>query len=700
MDIFDTCSRVNDLFELDREVEARDKLIQLLDYLEKTQIPYSELVNRLIRRSGLYPYLKTETATWEDRCAYEAFKVDVGLELPVTLHREQSSVLKQLIDGKNIAVSAPTSFGKSFIIDAFISLKQPKNVVIIVPTLALTDETRRRLQQKFSGRYKIITTGDVPLGERNILVFPQERAIHYANLIQDLDLLVIDEFYKASPVFDKERSPALLRAILRLGDIAKQKYFLAPNISDLKGNFFTKGMEFALVNFNTVFLEKHELYRQMGKNEERKSQFLIQLLQSAKSKTLVYAATYSNISSLSTLLIDKLPTLELERLHDFEAWLSTNYGRNWHLTKLVKRGVGIHNGQLHRSLSQIQIRLFEDPDGLDTIVSTSSIIEGVNTSAENIVIWSNKKGGRGNPKLDDFTYKNIIGRGARMFRHFVGKIYILEEPPATTNTQLELTLPDQLLGSIDEVKYSRDLTPEQIAKIAAYKEEMRGLLHEDSVAELLNGNELQSSNSTLIRDIASAINSNAKDWNGLGYLNSENPEDWDRLLYKTIRLRSDIWGTEHHKIVAFMKVISNNWTNTIPEMLEELNEYDIGLDEFFKLERTITHNLASLLSDVNLIYRKITKTAIDISPFAARVSFAFLPPNVFRLEEYGLPRMISRKIHHAGLIDLADVTLSLHDCIDQFLASGAQSIKLSVKNLDRFDHYVINHFFEGIQRIK
>jgi reverse gyrase len=47
---------------------------------------------------------------------------------------------------------APTSFGKSFIIDAFIALKQPKNIAIIVPTIALTDETRRRLQRKFSNQ--------------------------------------------------------------------------------------------------------------------------------------------------------------------------------------------------------------------------------------------------------------------------------------------------------------------------------------------------------------------------------------------------------------------------------------------------------------------------------------------------------------------------------------------------------------------
>lgn len=62
--------------------------------------------------------------------------------------------------------------------------------------------------------------------------------------------------------------------------------------------------------------------------------------------------------------------------------------------------------------SQIQIKLFEDEDGLNNIVSTSSIIEGINTSAQNVILWKNKDG---NPKLNSFKYKNVIGRSGRMF---------------------------------------------------------------------------------------------------------------------------------------------------------------------------------------------------------------------------------------------------------------------------------------------
>jgi reverse gyrase len=177
MDIFKTCQIINDFIPSNEE-RAREELIKLLDHCKSENIPYNELINHLIRQLGLYPYLHTETSSWQDKFIHEAFKVNIGGHKTRTLHREQSSVLKDLISGKNLAIIAPTSFGKSFIIDAFIALKQPKNIAIIVPTIALTDETRRRLQRKFSNQYKIITTSEVELSEKNIFIFPQERALH------------------------------------------------------------------------------------------------------------------------------------------------------------------------------------------------------------------------------------------------------------------------------------------------------------------------------------------------------------------------------------------------------------------------------------------------------------------------------------------------------------------------------------------
>ena len=161
---------MNDLITQNKEQQARDSLIILLQELKDKNIEYTPLVNHLIREVGLYPYIDEKTANWQERFVCEAFKVGSGGDNVVTLHREQSYVLKALLNGEDLAISAPTSFGKSFIIDAFIEIKRPDMVVIIVPTLALTDETRRRLYKKFSRIYKIITTTGVELGEKNLLI--------------------------------------------------------------------------------------------------------------------------------------------------------------------------------------------------------------------------------------------------------------------------------------------------------------------------------------------------------------------------------------------------------------------------------------------------------------------------------------------------------------------------------------------------
>ncbi|PAA28169.1 DEAD/DEAH box helicase [Pseudomonas fragi] len=697
MEIFEECGRINNLITEGNEFSARNELIKLLDYFQRQKLEYTPLLNNLIRQTGLYPYLELGSSIWQDRYVHESFKVDTGAPELVTLHREQSLLLSKLLSGKSVAVSAPTSFGKSFVIDSFISIKKPKNIAIIVPTIALTDETRRRLQRKFGLDYKIITTSDQELSDQNIFIFPQERSISYVDKIDVLDMLVIDEFYKASSVFDKERSPSLLKAILKLGDKATQRYFLAPNINKLKDNIFTKGMEFCSLDFNTVFLEKQDLYKEIGKDETKKSQELLRILDSTTGKTLIYAGTYTNIEKLSTLILSNRNKQNTKLLSNFSKWLANNYDPNWGLTNMVLRGTGIHNGQLHRSLSQIQIKLFEEPDALQTIISTSSIIEGVNTSAQNVILWSNLSG-KGRARITDFTYKNIIGRGGRMLRHFVGKIYILEEPPKETDNALNLEIPDELVSDLESRVASEELTPEQIAKIIAYREEMSELIGEKSYKDIKNNSMLQSSNSFLIMDIVKDLKNNPASWNGLGYLNSQNPENWERLLYKVIRLQPAGWGTDYTKVVEFVKILSQNWAKTIPELLQQLNDIDVGVDDFFKLERTVTFKLAALFNDVSIIQKEILgDSAQDISPFVSKLSHAFLPKVVYQLEEYGLPRNISKQIHHAGLIDFNSEELNIYQAIDKLQTLNTQGLNHLIGELDEFDLYILDYFFDGVE---
>ena len=692
MNVFDTCHEINDFLLEKDETQARDRLIKLLDYHAEEEIPYTPLVNHLIRETGLYPYLQTETASWSDRFIYEAFKVDIGRGEERTLHREQSHLLKRIIDGENVAVSAPTSFGKSFIIDAFIALNRPNNVVIIVPTIALTDETRRRLYKKFSDEYKIITTAEVDLAEKNIFIFPQERALSYIDKLETIDLLIVDEFYKAAESFDKERAPSLIRAIIKLGEKAKQKYFLAPNIKEIKNNPFTEDMNFMeVLGFNTVYLEKHELYRNIGNDEQEKGTALLKILNESGTKTLIYAGTYPDIDRVSTLITTSLEIEQNPLLNGFADWLAQNYDPNWKLTHLVRRGTGIHNGRLHRSLSQIQVKLFEEEQGLKNIVSTSSIIEGVNTSAKNVVIWRNRNG---NSKLTDFSYKNIIGRGGRMFQHFIGQIYLLEAPPLEEQTQLEIPFPETLMADVDEEKYKESISKDQIDKIIAFKEEMRTLLG-PAFEKMVQDNVFQSSDSELIKKIALDMKNNPDKWNGLAYLHSENPDHWDRLLYKAMELQPSGWDIRWRDFVSFVKILSNNWKYTIPEFLGELAQHDIDIDKFFMLERNVTFKLSALLADINELQKIMLESKTDISPFISKLSHAFLPSVVYQLEEYGLPRMVSKKLHQAGLINFLDPEITIHSTIKAFHSIGIEQL-LSVESLDVFDKYILDFFYDGI----
>lgn len=342
-DMFELMHEINDCINDGKVDDARNLVIKALADIEKNRREFPAPLNHFIRSVGLYPYLNLDDASWQEKFVYETFKVDVGGE-NVTLHKEQSSLLKMLIEGKDIAVSAPTSFGKSFVVDSFIAIKKPRNVMIIVPTIALTDETRRRIQKKFAHEYKIITTTDVEPGEKNIYIFPQERATNYISIINELDILIIDEFYKASKEHDKERSPSLLRAILKLSEKSKQRYFLAPNIKHLNESIFTQGMEFISLDFNTVFLDKFNVYQDVDKEIYTKSDALLDIFQDYDGNTLIYAGTYSAIAELANLIIAETPVQKSELLSDFAHWLTKNYSRNWQLTNLVKCGCGIHNG--------------------------------------------------------------------------------------------------------------------------------------------------------------------------------------------------------------------------------------------------------------------------------------------------------------------------------------------------------------------
>ncbi|MGS4443452.1 hypothetical protein ACKUSX_10475 [Enterobacter roggenkampii] len=88
--------------------------------------------------------------------------------------------------------------------------------------------------------------------------------------------------------------------------------------------------------------------------------------------------------------------------------------------------MAFHDGALPRHITSSIIDYFNE--GLIKVLfCTSTIIEGVNTSAKNIVYFDEKKGK--DLSIDYFDYSNIKGRAGRLMEHYSGNIFNFNPPP-------------------------------------------------------------------------------------------------------------------------------------------------------------------------------------------------------------------------------------------------------------------------------
>ncbi len=693
--IFDKCVEIYEILnDNNKETEAKRELFYLLDEIQDKAL-YPPILNHLIRQFGLYPYMNQSTSILEDRFLLECFKTNIGEDEPKVLHREQSRVLKRLLSNDSLILSAPTSFGKSFIIDALIAIKKPKNILIIVPTISLLDETRRRLTRKFYD-YKIITTTQqTKLENNNIFIFSPERAVEYFSFIRKenikLDFFIVDEFYKISKEYENERFAPLQNAILKYTNISSQRYYVCPNIDKInnKNSILCEGMEFECLNFNTVFININKCYKEQNFKKEQK---IIDIIK-RDEKTLVYTQSQSNIKKVCEILVENTIIENSNALlENFAKWLSKYYGEHY-LNDTLKIGVGIHHGRLHRCLSQLQVRLFEGKDLLKTIVSTSSLIEGVNIPAKNLILWDKKNGAK---NINHFTYKNIIGRSGRMFKYFIGEVYLFESPNEDDNQEkiLDVEIKSESLSINDEINNE---IPDNIqVEVENNQLEIIKLIGRDKF-NLLKKETLLKNDLGVIIKIIQILQS--KDFNSeiFTYLFNDEPDKW-YILSRIASIR------EFHcknigdiNTVELVKKISRNWIKPLPELIKDMQ---IDLDDFFKFENHVAFKVASLFSDINILQKILyPEKWIDISSFVTKLSNVFLPSVVYTLEEFGLPRIISKKLHECGFINFENKELTLEQALDKFKEYTADDIIniLKENNLyDDFEDYILNYFYDGL----
>ncbi|MCL2083258.1 MAG: DEAD/DEAH box helicase [Oscillospiraceae bacterium] len=416
----------------------------------------------IIEAIGFYPYISKNAEsihldTLADEIRQKSFLSDF---LPNTyMHSKQKELSDYLRSDKNVVASAPTSFGKSLLIEELVASQEYRNIVIIQPTLALLDETRVKLK-KYKTHYKIVvrTSQDHTPEKGDLFLLTAERVMEYVDFPK-IDLLIIDEFYKMSLRCTDNRADILNNAFLKIYDTFNPKfYLLGPNIDGITEGFeerynaiFFKS-DYSLVDCNVIDLSNDYPQNQTQRTiDKQKMSNLCKLLDELNdSQTLVYCATpararrfakeyYEHLVSSNILPKTNLPIIE---------WIEKNISRHWCLAKELKYGIAIHDGSLQKHIGASIIQYFNQRH-LRCVFCTSTIIEGVNTSAKNIVLFDGKKGGK---EIDFFDYSNIKGRSGRLMEHYVGNIYNFAPIPSE----------DSIVIDIPFVEQDKELLPNEI----------------------------------------------------------------------------------------------------------------------------------------------------------------------------------------------------------------------------------------------
>ena len=424
--------------ENNRLKNIRDNYIELMDNSEDST-NFAKIHGDDLYSLGLTVYSKYFTI---DSIFYNSFALSV-LDENISLHPEQLKVIEKIRDNEAIVLSAPTSFGKTFCIFEYIGRFYPQNIVLIVPTLALIDEYTKKIIKKYSSvfrKYKLhsnILEGiEVDFSKYNIFIMTHERIISGMdlNFFKSIDFLVIDEVYKLNTDVNDDRVLVLNMAYYYMSKISKKYVLLAPfikkieNIELLEKKPYFISTEFSPV-VNKVFVE--DILIDKDRMNTCKSILFNKI--DENDKTLIYFPTVASLYKYVNEIIIKEPKLLNidSNIYFFLEWAKNEIHEEWAIVKALERGYLIHNGQVHLGTRVFLLDLFDKLDsGYNKLLCTASLLEGVNTSAKNIIITkpSRRKFKNNGDNFTAFDFFNLVGRTGRLYQHFVGNAYYIKGP--------------------------------------------------------------------------------------------------------------------------------------------------------------------------------------------------------------------------------------------------------------------------------
>lgn len=354
---------------------------------------------------------------------------------------------------ENIVIVAPTSYGKSERFVDFCNKHRDCSILIIAPTKALLSQLKARVQKEQSGR-KIITHPEMyNLRDQNfIAILTQERLLRLLQENKDLffDYVFVDEAHNLLIDDSTNQSRNLLLAkviiILKYRSDSSNFIFLTPflvdpenlnlkyislNLKSFKVSENIKTERYFTIDFcvsNKPVLEIYDQYFNefLKVSEEIHLNEFDLLGQYSGMKNIVYFNSPPKLEKFSKRLSSKLPKIEDEKIlracKDISEFLHEDYS----LLDCMQKGIIYHHGSVPDVIKLYIENLYNELDSMKYIVSTSTLLEGVNIPAEKLFLFEYSKGA-GN--LSASQFKNLVGRICRfkeVFNFKNGSLKMLE----------------------------------------------------------------------------------------------------------------------------------------------------------------------------------------------------------------------------------------------------------------------------------
>ena len=487
---------------------------------------------------------------------------------------------------------------------------------------------------------------------KNIFILTAERVLEFPDL-PHIDFFVIDEFYKISNRLNDSRIDALNVVLLKIMNHQPQAMFLTPTVDSLSEAFREKYQinffktDYALVNTNVAEVRNRNNNPLTGNSKKNK---LFKMLSEQDDSSIVYVKSPNEAYKLAGEYIDYLDELNYEVKNDnleiFE-WIDTNISPEWQLKKLLKYGIGAHNGALPRHVVTSEIELFNERK-LKVLFATVSLIEGVNTVAKNMFIYSQNKG---NNKIDFFDFANIRGRAGRMNQHFTGNVYLFIDKIEGEEFIIDVPSVDQTPVS-DEILIN---IPDDEAKEIKRKRE----LEEDLDSEI---QDIIRDNLISIKGQKSLYKYIEENRENLTYLKWDGVPSYDEL-WKTLYLGykflkgNEKEGFAQNKAVTALKFVNQPLKKTIIEQFNffesqgKKDSLNKAIDWVLKFQRNeanfeIPKILAVVDSIQEYVFNKANMKTGDYTTFASLLENEQVDERLQFLIDYGVPSSAVKKIRN------------------------------------------------------